>query len=176
MNLLRSTEQIDYHTADSDLGCILAACSQQGIVLIALGDTRQELIHYLQQHFPGACWSPQNSQLQQALVKIRRYIESPQNRLDLVLDIRGTLFQRQVWNALLEIPLGSRCSYGQIARQIGAPKAVRAVAAACAANRLALAIPCHRVISANGKLSGYRWGTERKAALLSREAAIINDF
>lgn len=169
MSSLLSAEPVSYNIADSSLGCILAACSQKGVVLIALGDNPSLLVNNLLQQFPLANLSTQPV-LQQILLKLVDFIELPTKQLDLPLDIHGTLFQRRVWQALLEIPLGSHCSYGQIARQIGAPKAARAVAAACAANRLALAIPCHRVISATGKLCGYRWGAERKAILLSRES------
>jgi AraC family transcriptional regulator of adaptative response/methylated-DNA-[protein]-cysteine methyltransferase len=99
-----------------------------------------------------------------------RFVEAPRMGLDLALDVRGTAFQQRVWQALRAIPAGSRASYSEIAERIGSPKAVRAVAQACAANALAVAIPCHRVVRHDGTLAGYRWGVERKRALLEREA------
>ncbi|MDD4914992.1 MAG: methylated-DNA--[protein]-cysteine S-methyltransferase [Methylococcales bacterium] len=163
-------EPISYHTGMSSLGTILAAVSRKGVAVISLSENPEILIADLLRQFPQASHSGNDQHLQQILAKLINYVEFPATSLDLELDVRGSAFQQQVWQALRQIPPGETRSYGQLARQIGAPKAFRAVAAACAANRLALAIPCHRVIAANGKLSGYRWGVERKAALLNREA------
>ena len=107
------------------------------------------------------------------MAKVIGFVESPRIGLDLPLDIRGTVFQRRVWKALQEIPIGSTASYSEVAKKVGAPGSARAVAQACAANRLAVAIPCHRVVRNDGGLSGYRWGVERKRKLLAREARTL---
>jgi AraC family transcriptional regulator of adaptative response/methylated-DNA-[protein]-cysteine methyltransferase len=167
-----SQEQIIYAIGDSSLGGIVAAHSPRGVVLIALADNAVILGSHVHSLYPQAIQQQQDARLQQTLAKLISFVDALQIELDLPLDIRGTAFQQRVWQALREIPVGATCSYGQLARQIGAPTAVRAVAGACAANRLALVIPCHRVVGANGKLSGYRWGVERKAALLSREQQV----
>ncbi len=114
-------------------------------------------------------WSPAIAAFARLVAKVVAYVEAPHTDLDLPLDIRGTAFQHQVWAALREIPPGETVTYGDIARRIGKPAAVRAVGTACGANHIAVAIPCHRVLGSNGKLTGYRWGTARKRALLDRE-------
>ena len=124
----------------------------------------------LQDRFPRATLIGGDAGFEHLVAKVVGFVEAPRLGLDLPLDVRGTAFQQRVWQALREIPAGATASYAEIAKRIGAPKAVRAVAQACAANRLAVAIPCHRVVRNDGALSGYRWGVERKRALLDREA------
>lgn len=155
--------------AESSLGAILIAESQRGICAILLGDDPTALIIELQNRFPQAELLGGDPDFEQRIASVIGFIEAPQLGLDLPLDIRGTAFQQRVWQALREIPVGSTASYADIARKIGAPKSVRAVAGACAANVLAVAIPCHRVVKTDGHISGYRWGVERKRSLLARE-------
>jgi len=155
--------------ADSALGAILVAESQRGICAILLGDDPQALIIELQNSFPQAELLGGDPDFEQRIASIVGFGEAPHIGLDLPLDIRGTAFQQRVWQALRAIPAGTTASYAEIARQIGLPKSVRAVAGACAANVLAVAIPCHRVVKTDGNISGYRWGVERKRSLLARE-------
>lgn len=155
--------------AQSSLGAILVAESQRGICAILLGDDPEKLINELQNSFPQAELLGGDPDFEQRIALVVGFVEAPQVGLDLPLDIRGTAFQQRVWQALRDIPAGTTASYADIARQIGSPKSVRAVAGACAANLLAVAIPCHRVVKTDGKLSGYRWGVERKRSLLMRE-------
>jgi AraC family transcriptional regulator, regulatory protein of adaptative response / methylated-DNA-[protein]-cysteine methyltransferase len=124
----------------------------------------------LQDRFPRARLIGGDADFEQLVAKIVGFVEVPKIGLDLPLDVRGTAFQHRVWAALREIPSGSTASYAEIAERIGEPKAVRAVAGACAANKIAVAIPCHRIVRIDGALSGYRWGVERKRILLNREA------
>jgi AraC family transcriptional regulator of adaptative response/methylated-DNA-[protein]-cysteine methyltransferase len=162
--------RIRYALGQSSLGAVLAATSERGLCEIALGDDPAELARDFQRRFPEAELIT-GSEAEAWLAKVIRFVEAPASGLDLPLDIRGTPFQQKVWQALRQIPAGTKVSYTDIAERIGAPKsAVRAVAAAIAANTLAVAIPCHRVIRADGSLSGYRWGVERKAELLHRES------
>jgi AraC family transcriptional regulator of adaptative response/methylated-DNA-[protein]-cysteine methyltransferase len=135
-----------------------------------MGDDPLQLVRDLQDQFPKANLIGDDGNYEDMVAKVIRLIETPSVGLDLPLDIRGTAFQQRVWKALQQIPVGSTASYADIAKSIGMPKAVRAVAQACGANSLAVAIPCHRVIRNDGALSGYRWGVERKRALLDREA------
>jgi len=155
---------------ESSLGSILVARSDRGICAILLGDDPALLVLDLQDRFPRSALVGGDVECEQPLVKIAGFIERPVLGLDLPLDIQGTAFQQSVWQALRKIPAGSTASYADIANRIGRPKAVRAVAQACGANALAVAIPCHRVVRSDGALSGYRWGVERKRALLDREA------
>lgn len=152
------------------LGSILAAQSQRGVCAILMGEDPSLLIRDLQDRFPQANLVGSQSEYEQLVAKVVGMVEKPGIGLDLPLDIRGTAFQQRVWKALRQIPPGSTATYSEIADRIGMPKAVRAVAQACGANTLAVAIPCHRVIRNDGALSGYRWGVERKRALLEREA------
>lgn len=152
------------------LGTILVAQSEKGICAILLGDESQLLHADLQRRFPNAELIVGDSTFQKIVTQVIRTIEQPQLKLELPLDIRGTLFQQQVWQALQKIPTGETHSYTEIAEAIGSPKAVRAVAGACAANAIAVIIPCHRVVRSDGNLSGYRWGVERKQKLLQQEA------
>ncbi|WP_438868543.1 bifunctional DNA-binding transcriptional regulator/O6-methylguanine-DNA methyltransferase Ada [Pseudomonas sp. L1(2025)] len=151
------------------LGAILVAQSQRGVCAILLGDDPDTLLRDLQDQFPKAELVGANHEFEQLIAQVVGFIEAPALGLNLPLDLRGTAFQERVWQALRDIPVGSTASYAQIAAQIGAPKSFRAVAQACGANSLAVAIPCHRVVRSDGELSGYRWGVERKRQLLERE-------
>jgi AraC family transcriptional regulator of adaptative response/methylated-DNA-[protein]-cysteine methyltransferase len=140
------------------------------VCAIFLGDDPDVLVQNLQDRFPRATLIGGDAEFEQLVAQVVGLVEAPGVGFDLPLDVRGTAFQQRVWQALREIPAGSTVSYTDIARRIGAPKSVRAVAQACGANPLAVAIPCHRVVRNDGGLSGYRWGVERKRALLQREA------
>jgi AraC family transcriptional regulator of adaptative response/methylated-DNA-[protein]-cysteine methyltransferase len=146
------------------------AATARGVCAIALGDDPDALLRDLQDRFPKAQLVGGDEAFEQTVALVVGMVESPARGLALPLDIRGTVFQQRVWQALRDIPAGATASYAQIAARIGAPRAVRAVAQACACNSLAIAIPCHRVVRHDGSLSGYRWGVERKRALLDREA------
>lgn len=162
---------IRFAIGQSSLGAILVAQSARGICAILLGNDPEQLAHDLQDMFPRANLLGGDADFEQLVATVVGFIEAPSLGLHLPLDIRGTVFQQRVWKALLDIPPGATVSYTELAQRIGAPEAVRAVAGACAANRLAVAIPCHRVVRSDGGLSGYRWGVERKRMLLDREAA-----
>ncbi|MPZ45945.1 MAG: methylated-DNA--[protein]-cysteine S-methyltransferase, partial [Betaproteobacteria bacterium] len=136
-----------------------------------LGDDPEMVARELQDQFPKANLIGGDREFEQFIAKVVGFVESPRIGLDLPLDVRGTAFQQRVWEALRKIPFGTTASYSEIAQRIGTPGAARAVAQACASNRLAVAIPCHRVVRNDGGLSGYRWGVERKRELLQREAA-----
>lgn len=165
-----SNEEIKFAVGQSSLGAILVASSAKGVAAILLGDDPDELVRNLQDRFPKAHLMGADRDYEAMVARVVGLIEAPQIGLDLPLDVRGTAFQQRVWQALQEIPVGEAASYAEIAQRIGCPKAVRAVAGACAANNLAVAIPCHRVVRKDGSLSGYAWGIERKRALLDREA------
>jgi AraC family transcriptional regulator of adaptative response/methylated-DNA-[protein]-cysteine methyltransferase len=162
--------EIHFAIGECTLGTILVAQSAKGVCSILMGDDPAVLVRSLQDQFPKATLIGAESGYEDVVAKAVGLIEKPGIGLDLPLDIRGTAFQQRVWKALKRIPVGSTASYTEIARKIGQPKAVRAVAQACGANKLAVAIPCHRVIRNDGDLSGYRWGVERKRTLLDREA------
>jgi AraC family transcriptional regulator of adaptative response/methylated-DNA-[protein]-cysteine methyltransferase len=162
--------EIRFAVGECSLGSILVAKSDVGICAILLGDDPDALIRDLQDRFPQASLVGGDAEFENLIAVVVGLVEAPAAGLDLPLDIRGTGFQRRVWQALRDIPAGATASYRDIARRIGAPKAIRAVAQACGANKLAVAIPCHRVVRFDGGLSGYRWGVERKRALLEREA------
>jgi AraC family transcriptional regulator of adaptative response/methylated-DNA-[protein]-cysteine methyltransferase len=164
-------EEIRFAVGQSSLGALLVASSKQGVAAILLGDNPDQLVRSLQDRFPKARLIGADRDYEKLVARVVGLIEQPGVGLDLPLDIRGTAFQQRVWRALQEIPLGHTASYAEIARRIGAPKAVRAVAGACAANNIAVAIPCHRVVRHDGALWGYAWGVERKRALIDREAA-----
>jgi len=163
---------IHFAIGECSLGSILVAQSGRGVCAVLLGDDPASLARDLQDQFPKAELIGAESGYEDVVAKVIGLIESPGVGLDLPLDIRGTAFQRRVWKALGQIPVGSTASYAEIAKKIGSPTAVRAVAQACGANKLAVAIPCHRVIRNDGGLSGYRWGVDRKRALLEREAQL----
>ena len=152
------------------LGSVLVAATGKGVCAIFLGDDPDALVRELQDRFPKAELVGGDRDFEGLVASAVGLVEAPALGLDLPLDVRGTAFQQRVWQALRAIPTGSTASYTDIARRIGAPKAVRAVAGACAANPIAVAIPCHRVVRNDGALAGYRWGVERKRALLEREA------
>lgn len=161
---------VRFAIGECSLGAILVAASDRGVCAILMGDDPGQLARDLQDRFPHAELHGGDPQFEQLVARVVGLVEAPGLGLDLPLDVRGTAFQQRVWDALREIPAGETVSYTEIARRIGAPQSVRAVAGACAANTLAVAIPCHRVIRADGGLAGYRWGVARKRALLDREA------
>ena len=163
--------EIRFAVGQCSLGAILVARSERGVCAILLGDDPDALTRDLQDRFPKARLVGGHAGFEATVAKVVGMVEQPKLGLDLPLDVRGTAFQQRVWQALQAIPAGRTASYAEIAMGIGAPKAVRAVAGACAANALAVAIPCHRVVRSDGALSGYRWGVERKRALLAREKA-----
>ncbi len=167
----RCDDTVRFALGACSLGAFLVAQSGRGVCAILLGDEPEALRRELQARFPAAQPSGGEAALEQLVARVAAFVEAPQLGLDLPLDIRGTAFQQRVWAVLRQIPPGSRLSYSEVARLAGVPQAVRAVARACAANALALAIPCHRVVRQDGGLSGYRWGVERKRALLGREQA-----
>lgn len=160
---------IRFAVGECSLGSILVASSDRGVCAISLGDDPDMLLRNLQDIFPRSNLIGGDSNFEKLVANVVGFIEAPMLGLDLPLDIRGTTFQQRVWQALREIPAGTTASYTDIANRIGMPKAVRAVAQACGANVLAVAIPCHRVVRSDGSLSGYRWGVERKRVLLKRE-------
>lgn len=163
--------EIRFAVGECSLGSILVARSERGVCAIFLGDDPDALTRELQDRFPRATLIGGDAAFEDVVAKVVGLIEAPGTGVDLPLDVRGTAFQQRVWRALREIPAGSTASYREIARRIGAPRAVRAVAHACAVNPVAIAIPCHRVVRSDGGLAGYRWGIERKRELLEREAA-----
>jgi AraC family transcriptional regulator of adaptative response/methylated-DNA-[protein]-cysteine methyltransferase len=165
-----SGQTIRYAIAKSSLGLTLVAASEKGVCAIFFGDEPEGLRKDLQATFPRAEIVSADKSFEKLTAKVLAVVDDPAKDLDLPLDMRGTAFQHRVWEALRRIPAGTTASYAEIARKIGKPKAVRAVARACATNRIAVAIPCHRVIGSNGSLTGYRGGIERKRALLAKEA------
>ena len=165
-----ANEDIRFAVGQSSLGAILVASSDKGVASILIGDDPDELVRDLQDRFPNARLVGGDKEYESMVVRVVGFVETPQIGLNLPLDVRGTAFQRRVWQALQAIPVGQTISYSEIARSIGAPKAVRAVASACAANNIAVAIPCHRVVRHDGDISGYAWGVERKRELIAREA------
>lgn len=166
-----ANEEIKFAVGQSYLGAILVASSTKGVASILLGDDPDVLVRNLQDRFPKAHLIGMDREYEALVARVCGFVENPSIGLDLPLDVRGTAFQRRVWQALQAIPVGERVSYSEIARRIGSPSATRAVAGACAANNLAVAIPCHRVVRNDGALSGYAWGVERKRQLLDREAS-----
>ncbi|QSF54796.1 bifunctional DNA-binding transcriptional regulator/O6-methylguanine-DNA methyltransferase Ada [Brevundimonas fontaquae] len=165
-----ANSEIRFAVGECSLGSVVVARSEKGVCAILLGDDPDVLVRDLQDRFPRARLIGGDAQFEALVGQVVGLIEAPALGLDLPLDIRGTAFQQRVWAALRQIPVGATATYTDIAREIGAPKSVRAVAGACAANALAVAIPCHRVVKSDGSLSGYRWGVERKRALIDREA------
>ncbi len=162
-------ESIRFAIGRCSLGSILVAATEMGICAIQFGDNPDALVRNLQDKFAKATLIGDDPGFARLVAKVIGFVEAPAQGLDLPLDVRGTAFQQRVWQALREIPAGSTRSYAEIAKKIGAPKATRAVARACSSNEIAVAIPCHRVVRTDGALSGYRWGVERKRALLDRE-------
>jgi AraC family transcriptional regulator of adaptative response/methylated-DNA-[protein]-cysteine methyltransferase len=163
-------EDIRFAVGECSLGTLLAASSTKGIVAILLGSDPDKLVRELQDRFPKARLIGEDRDYEALVARVVGFIEAPGQGFDLPLDIRGTAFQHRVWRALQDIPAGRTVSYAEIAGRIGSPKAIRAVAGACAANNIAVVIPCHRVVRRDGSLSGYAWGVERKRALIAKEA------
>ena len=164
-------EEIKFAIGQSSLGAILVASSAKGVMAILIDDDPNKLARDLQDRFPKARLVGGDQDYEKLVAQVVGLVEAPAIGLNLPLDVRGTAFQQRVWQALQEIPVGKTTSYSDIAAQIGLPKAVRAVAGACAANNIAVAIPCHRVVRSDGSLSGYAWGVERKRRLLDAEAS-----
>jgi AraC family transcriptional regulator of adaptative response/methylated-DNA-[protein]-cysteine methyltransferase len=160
---------IRFAVGQCSLGAILVAATDKGICAIILGDDPDALVHELEDRFPKAKLIGGDKAFEKLVATVVGFVEAPNTGLDLPLDVRGTAFQHQVWRALRDIPAGSTATYAEVAARIGRPKAVRAVAQACATNPVAVAIPCHRVVRTDGALSGYRWGTARKRVLLKLE-------
>jgi len=167
-----AVEEIRFAVGQTSLGAILVASSTKGIASILLGDDPDELVRNLQERFATARLIGADRDYESLVARVVGFVDTPGSGLDVPLDVRGTAFQRRVWQKLQEIPVGKKVTYAEVARRIGLPKAVRAVAGACAANKLAVVIPCHRVVRTDGSLSGYAWGVERKRALLDREAQL----
>jgi AraC family transcriptional regulator of adaptative response/methylated-DNA-[protein]-cysteine methyltransferase len=162
--------EIHFAIGECSLGAILVARSDRGVSAILLGDDPGALARDLQDRFPQAQLVGGDVDFEHLVARVIAFVETPRIGLGLPLDIRGTAFQQRVWQELRNIPPGQTASYAEVARKIGSPTSARAVAQACAANHLAVAIPCHRVVRSDGGLSGYRWGVERKRTLLEREA------
>lgn len=166
-------EEIQFAVGKCSWGSILVAATDVGICAILLGDNPGTLERELQNCFPAARLNRGNAKFGRCVANVIEFAETPGSDLDLPLDIRGTVFQKRVWDAIRTIPKGSTASYADLARRIGRPKSSRAVANACASNKIAILIPCHRVVRTDGSSAGYRWGTKRKKELLKREGAII---
>ena len=162
---------IAYTVTRCSLGQLLVAATPRGVCTIELGDSAEALRRRLGQRFPRAVVVQDDRAVKHCVEAVTRYLDAPGQNIDLPLDVRGTAFQRQVWTALRRLRVGATTTYTELARRIGRPRAVRAVARACASNTIALAIPCHRVVRRDGGLSGYRWGVDRKRTLLEREQA-----
>ena len=165
-----ANEEINFALGQTTLGAILVASSKKGVVAILLGDDPAKLLRDLQDRFPRAKLSGADEEYEELVARVVGFIEAPKQGLDLPLDIRGTAFQQRVWRALQRISVGTTVSYAEIAKRIGSAKSVRAVAGACAANNIAVAVPCHRVVRTDGSLSGYAWGLDRKRELIDRES------
>jgi AraC family transcriptional regulator of adaptative response/methylated-DNA-[protein]-cysteine methyltransferase len=168
---VETAQSIRFAVGECSLGAIVTAVSRKGICAILLGNDAAALTAELRDRFPEARPIGGDPEFDQVMAKVVGLVEAPARGLDLPLDPRGTAFQRRVWRALCEIPAGSTATYSAIARRLGAPKEAYLVGEACAANLIAVAIPCHRVVRKDGTLAGYRWGVKRKRALLQREAA-----
>jgi AraC family transcriptional regulator of adaptative response/methylated-DNA-[protein]-cysteine methyltransferase len=163
--------EIRYAVGRSSLGHVLVASTSKGVCAVLMGDAQESLTHELERRFPKAHLVAAGKPFARVVARVIALVETPGSAADLPLDLQGTTFQRRVWQALRAIPAGTTVSYTEIARRIGRPAAVRGVAQACAANPVAVVVPCHRVVRSDGSISGYRWGVERKRALLDREGA-----
>jgi AraC family transcriptional regulator, regulatory protein of adaptative response / methylated-DNA-[protein]-cysteine methyltransferase len=166
---MMNVDTISYATGESALGRVLVARSTSGVCAILIGADDSELVTDLAARFPQAKVVVDEA-VEDDLAKVTRFVDKPTEGLDLPLDLRGTPFQRRVWEILRTIPVGTTVTYSELANSIGVPNAVRAVAGACAANPVALAVPCHRVVGSDGDLTGYYWGVERKRELIKKEA------
>ena len=162
---------IDYATASTSIGTVLVAASARGVCRIAFGDGEDALVASLARELPYAALRRDPARVAHWCAAVADYVDQRTTALDLPLDVRASAFRRRVWDALAAIPRGETRTYADVARAIGAPTAARAVAGACAANPVAVAIPCHRVVASGGAIGGYRWGVARKRALLEREAS-----
>jgi len=165
-----ASAEIRFAVGECSLGTVLVAASDRGVCAISLGDDPDTLVRELQDRFARAQLIGADAEFEEFIAQIVGYVDNPVLGLDLPLDIRGTAFQQRVWQALRAIPAGTTATYTELAKRLGAPKSARAVARACATNVLAIAIPCYRVVRTDGSLSGYRWGVERKRALLEKES------
>jgi O-6-methylguanine DNA methyltransferase len=172
LQLEANAEEIKFATGKSEVGTVLVARSAAGVCAILIGDGAEVLKRDLAEEFTGAKLVRDNRALRTDLKKISTFIKTPAKGLDLPLDIRGTPFQRRVLGALLSVRVGYMITYAALASRIGEPRAIRAVANACAANAIALAIPCHRVVTRDGAFAGYRWGIERKRSMVEKEEAL----
>ncbi len=170
-----SGEEIWFAVAECSLGAVLVAQTERGVCAILLGDDAEALVRDLEERFPKARLIGGDAKFERTVAKVIGFLEAPRLGWQLPLDVRGTAFQRRVWEALREIPPGSTTTYSELAKKLGQPRAVRAVASACAANAVAVAIPCHRVVRRDGGLAGYRWGVERKRELLRREHSEVGN-
>jgi len=168
-----AAEQLRFAVGECSLGSFLVAASVKGVAAILLGSDAQALLHELQDLFPHATLLGADAAFELLIARVVGLMDRPGEPLELPLDIRGTAFQQRVWHALMRIPPGTTLTYRELARRLGRPTAVRAVAAACAANRIAVAIPCHRVVRTDGAASGYRWGLALKSSLLQREGSAL---
>lgn len=166
----KHADEIRFAIGESSIGLVLVAQGDRGVRAVLIGDDRDALRNDLQGRFPGAALTGGNADAVGLAESVIEYIESPARGLDVTMDMRGSEFQLEVWRALRNIPAGRTTTYTDLANRIGRPNAVRAVAAACSANPLAVVVPCHRVVRRDGELAGYRWGIERKRALLDRES------
>jgi AraC family transcriptional regulator of adaptative response/methylated-DNA-[protein]-cysteine methyltransferase len=166
----RKTEALRFAIGDFSLGKVLVAVSGRGVAAILMGDTEEALRLELERSFPRATLSGDASALADILAAVIAFLEMPKAGLDLPLDIHGSPLEEAVWRALRDVPAGETVSYGHVARALPLAATAQEVGAACAANRLAVAIPCHRVVKADGGVSGYRWGVARKRRLINREA------
>tara|TARA_B100001121_G_scaffold306516_1_gene326143 strand:- start:517 stop:1047 length:531 start_codon:yes stop_codon:yes gene_type:complete len=162
---------IDYEVAPCSLGWFAIGTTADGLCALEFSDRAEALPSRLAERFPEATLRPRQGEPSPALARVEALLRSPRSAPDLKLDLQGTPFQKTVWQALMAIPAGSTVSYSELAKRLGKPKSARAVAGACAANQVALVVPCHRVVRNDGHLGGYRWGLERKRALLQMEAA-----
>ena len=167
----QNAETIQYAIGGCAMGLVLAARSAHGVSAVLLGEDREALCAELRGRFPAARLVEDEAGMESLVAEVSGFMDAPESGFSRELDLRGTEFQRAVWTALREIPAGHTTTYAAIARRIGRPEAVRAVAQACAANRHAVVVPCHRVVRSDGDISGYRWGVERKRELLDRERA-----
>jgi len=165
---LKENSSLKFTIEDCPIGKVLIAKSNDGVCSILLGSNSDDLAEELSQSFPSE--KIKKSKMKDVSKKVLRFIENPRSELDVPLDIRGTEFQKRVWGYIQDIPVGQTASYSKIAMDIGAPKSARAVAGACSSNVLAVAIPCHRVVRADGRPSGYRWGVRLKRTLLQQES------
>ena len=163
-------EEIRFAVGECSLGSILVAATERGVCAISLGDDPESLCHELERRFPEATLVGGDPTFETLVATAVGLVENPRSGARLPLDVRGTAFQERVWRALSQLPAGRTTTYSELARSLGAPASIRAVARACALNPIAIAIPCHRVVRTDGGLAGYRWGIERKCALLAREA------